>query len=86
MIVGPMGVEDDGERRKLNISRFVVVSQFEICERGFDESIEEKVRNFLRDTAHQVAEQTAAHSQATGKGKVREVPLIPSSATMLQVA
>ena len=49
MIVGPTGVEDDEERRKSNISRFVVVSQFEICERGFDELIEEKVRNFLSD-------------------------------------
>ena len=49
MIVGFMGVEDNGERRKSNISRFVIISQFEICERGFDESIEEKIRNFLHD-------------------------------------
>ena len=51
MIVGFMGVEDNGKRRKSNISRFVIVSQFEICERRFDKLIEEKVRNFLHDTA-----------------------------------
>ena len=52
MIIGPTGVEDNGKRRKSNISRFVIASQFEICERGFDELIEEKVRNFLHDTVH----------------------------------